>query len=375
LTVLLDITLMLVQHDFAEGRTAPIAIRGRREGSVLRNFLCSVAGVLLGGMAAASAAADPVADFYTGKTITIIIPFEPGGGSAGYGKLAIDHMGRYIPGNPSFQAEYMPGGGGLRAANHAAQVSPKDGTVLLVPNDGIAVSQILNPDKVQYDAREFRWIGIMSQNWFVLGLRKDTGIASVDDLKAKEFFVGSSGVGSPTDLFPRLTNGLLGTKLNIVAGFQGGSTEQILAVEKGEMHGSTSTWRSWTRRKDLLDAGVVFPLVQYGNGRSPEIPDVPNIVDLLTDPTDQQVARFVTSPAGIGRGLTALPGTPEDRVAALREAFAKMLEDPAFIADAAAQNLPLDGSMTGEEAQKLVEDALNSPPEVVARAKAVTGAE
>lgn len=327
------------------------------------------------GVLMSSAVADPVADFYAGKTVTILVPFAPGGGSARYGTLAGDFLTKYMPGNPKFVPEFMPGGGGLLAANHAAQVSPKDGTVILVPNDGIAVSQLLNPDAVQYDARQFHWIGILSQNWFVLGMRKDTGVTSVDDLKEKEFFVGSSGVGSPTDLFPRVTNGLLGTKLNVVAGFPGGSTEQILAVEKGEMHGSTSTWRSWTGRKDLIDSGVIVPFIQYGLGRSPEIPDVPNLIDLLDDPTSKEIARFVTSPAAIGRGLVALPGTPDDRVQALRDAFAKMLEDPEFMKAAADQKLPIDGPMLGQAAQEFVMSVMNSSPEVVERAKAATAVE
>ena len=348
----------------------------RREGvecSIESSGQAAVAAFMCAG--AMSANADPVADFYAGKTVTIIVPFEPGGGSAGYGQLAIDHLGKHLPGNPKFIAEYMPGAGGMRAANYVAEIAAKDGSVLFVPGDAIAVSQLLNADAAKYDARQFRWLGVMTQNWFVLGMRKDTGVTSVEDLKKQELFVGSSGVGSPTDMYPRITNGLLGTKLNVVAGFPGGSTDQILAVESGEMHGSTSTWRSWNRRKDLLDSGFIVPILQYGAGRSPDIDQVPNIIDLIADPVDQQVARFVTSPSVVGRGMAALPGTPEDRVAALREAFKKMLADPDFIAAAAAANLPLDGPMLGEEAQALIEGALNSSPEVVERAKAVMAIE
>jgi tripartite-type tricarboxylate transporter receptor subunit TctC len=325
------------------------------------------------GLASAPAAADAVEDFYKGKTITLIVPFNPGGTTANFAQSFADHVGKYIPGNPEVVTEFMPGGGGVVATNHAYTRSPRDGTVILIPDQALVVTQYMMPEGVQYKAGEFQWLGIALPSRAVLMVRKDTGVSSIDDLKDKEVFIGSSGAGSETDAYPRLTNALLGTKMKVIPGYPGGSTEVMVAVESGEVQGSVNGWQSWQRRPDLIPQ--LTPLVVYGEGREPGLPDVPNLLELVSDPEDQQIVRFYSSLGPIGRGAATLPDVPADRVAALRAAFEATLKDEDFLTRMKELNLPIVEPMTGEVAQALIEKALDTSPETIERARQLVKAE
>lgn len=330
-----------------------------------------VAGVLMGVLAMlgpdSMAQADPVADFYTGKTIQVIVPFNPGGSTANFAQAVANHMGQYVPGKPTIALEFMPGAGGLRGQNYAYNVAPKDGTVLLVPQDSVVVAQRLTPEGVQYDAQKFNWLGVAVPTLHVLMVRKDTEVKTIDDLKNKEVFIGSSGVGSETDAYPRMVNGLLGTKMKVVPGFPGGAADVIKAIESNEMQGGVNGWAAWLRRPDLIE--TMQPLVVFGVGRVPELPDVPNVLELVNDPEAQQIVKFLSSIGPIGRGYATPPGVPEDRVAALRDAYSKVMQDPKFLAEMKELNLPVITPISGVDAQKNVDDALKISPELVKKVK------
>jgi tripartite-type tricarboxylate transporter receptor subunit TctC len=329
-------------------------------------YVCAIlAGALIA--ASAPAAAQSVEEFYTGKTITIISPFAPGGTTAGLAEIFSKHLGKHIPGNPDFLVEYMPGGGGLIGQNFAYNQAPKDGTSLFMPQDSSVVLQRLEPESVKYDAAKINWLGNVIQSKHILGIRKDTGVASIEDLKTKEVFIASSGAGSETDVYPRVTNGVAGTKLNVIPGYPGGSAEGMVAVESGEVSGIVAIRRTWEQRPDLY--AQIQPVVVFGQGREPTLPDVPNLLELAKTPEDQQLVRFVSSIGPIGRALAAPPEVPQDRVDALRQAFADMLKDPEFLSDLSAFNLKLDEPIPGAELQQVVVDALDVSPELIERLK------
>lgn len=335
---------------------------------MLRNLLGAVfvsAAVVLGS-ATASAQSPSVEDFYKGKTITLIVPFNPGTTPGNLGVAVAEHFGKYIPGNPNVRVEFMPGGGALRAQNHVYVRSPRDGTVVLMPNSAIAVSEYLTPEGVEYKTKEFIWLGVVLPTRHVLMVRKDTGVKTIDDLKKKEVFIGSSGAGSETDMYPRLANAVLGTKMNVVAGFPGGASDLMLAIESGEMQGAVSGWQNWANRPDL--SAKMIPIMTFGQGRQPEVPDVPNFLEVVTDPQHLAIARFISSVGPIGRGAVTTPGVPQDRVVALRKAFAAVMANPEFMAKVKALNLPLEPT-GGEESQVLIEKALDVPPDVIKRAR------
>jgi tripartite-type tricarboxylate transporter receptor subunit TctC len=281
-------------------------------------------------------------------------------------------MGQYIPGKPDIVLEVMPGAAGVIAQNYAYNSVPRDGSVILIPNDAIGLAQYLDPEGVEYKTLEFRWIGVAAQSTNVLMVRKDSGVDSVDDLKTTEVHIGLSGPGSGTDMFPRLTNAVLGTKTNVIPGYRGGASEVLVAIESGELDGSANGNTTWEARPDLVE--ILNPLIAYGSGRAPNFPDVPNLLEMVDNPADQQVIRFLSSANPLARSLTALPETPEDRVTALRRAFDRMMEDPDFIADMKALKQTLQ-PMTGEEAQAMIVEALDVPDEVIERARQLIAVE
>jgi tripartite-type tricarboxylate transporter receptor subunit TctC len=314
------------------------------------------------------AAADPVEDFYKGKTLSIIVPFGPGGTSHDYAQLSAQNLGRFIPGNPRIILQSMPGAGGIRAALNAYSVAAKDGSVIFFPADSISVSQLLQPAEAKYDTTKFPWLGTISQTRGVIVVRGDAA-KNVEDMKKKEVFMASSGTGSQTELYPALTNGLLGTKMKIVKGFDGSATAMI-AIESGEMQGTTNTWQVWRRRPDWFQSGFLVPILQFGLGREPELPNTPNLMDIVSTPDDKQMVKFVSSLGPIGRGLALPPGVPADRVTALRAAFQEMLKDATFLEQAKKMDLPID-ALSGEEVQRFVGEVMSTSPAVVARARTV----
>jgi tripartite-type tricarboxylate transporter receptor subunit TctC len=315
------------------------------------------------------AAAEPVADFFKGKTINIVVPFGAGGTSQDYAMLMSRNLGRFIPGNPTVTLQSMPGAGGLRATLYAYSVAPKDGTWVLLPPDSIAVSQLITPSEARYDTRKFSWLGTVTQTRSVLAVRSDRGVKTVDDLRRIEVFVGSSGSGSQTDMYPTLTNALLGTRLEVVKGYEGSGTSTF-AVESGELHGTVNTWGYWQRRLGLFENGFLVPILQYGLGRQPELPDVPNFIELVDDEDGKQMIKFFSSFGPIGRGLALPPGVPTDRAAALKQAFAELIKDPVFLDQARRADLSIEPLM-GDTIDRFIADVIATPPAIVARVRSL----
>jgi tripartite-type tricarboxylate transporter receptor subunit TctC len=314
---------------------------------------------------AASAHAQTPEEFYKGTTVSLVVPFNPGGTTANVAEVVAESIGKYIPGHPKVITQYMPGAGGVTAENYVYSVAPKDGSVLFVPQDSIVAAQLLAPEGVKYDAGKFHWLGVIVPTRSILMVRKDSGVTSVDDLKNKEIFVGSSGAGSETDMYPRVANGLLGTKMKVIPGYPGGAPQVLVALEGGEVQGSVQSWTAWQRRPDLLDK--LTPLMTFGSGREPGLPDVPNLLELVSSPDDQQIVKLVSSIGPIGRGVATPPDVPADRVDALRAAFDQMVKDEDFLAKMKGLNLPVTEPISGVEAQKIVESSLAGSPDVVKR--------
>ena len=315
------------------------------------------------------AMAESAPDFFKGKIINILVPFAAGGTSHDYATVVSQHLGRFIPGNPRVIVQSMPGAGGIRATLFAYNVATKDGTTILFPPDSIAVSQLITPNEARYDTTRFSWLGTISQTRGITVIRGDRGVKTIDDMKKIELFMASSGSGSQTEIYPALTNALLGTKMKIVKGFEGSGTS-IIAIESGEMHGTVNTWQYWRRRPEWFKSGFLIAMMQYGLGREPELPDVPNLIELVTSDGDKQMVRFVTSFGPIGRGLALPPGVPADRAAVLKQAFRDLFKDQTFIEHAKKADLPLD-PIFAEDVDRFVAEVISTPPDVVARARSM----
>jgi tripartite-type tricarboxylate transporter receptor subunit TctC len=314
------------------------------------------------------ALADPVSDFYRGKTITFITVYSPGGSYDLYGRLVATHLSRFIPGNPRIVVQYLPGAGGLNGALRLANQSPKDGTEIGMPDRGIAVNQVLNAAGVPLDASKFNWIGSVANYDGIIQISTRTGVKTADDLRTTPVVMGSWGVETSSYSFPVLLNALAGTKFKVVTGYRG-AAEVDLAIEGGEVDGRLSSWVTLKYFKPgLLKDGKVVVVMQSGIKRNPDLPQIPLVKEMASTEQGRRILEFIDSDSAIGWSVVAPPGVPSDRVAALREAFDQMVKDPKFLADAQTRHLDIVPS-TGQELEPLVKRTLAIPQDDVATIK------
>ena len=320
----------------------------------------------------ASAQADQVAEFYRGKTLNLIIGTSTGNDYDFRARLLARHLGRHIPGEPAIVPQNMPGVGGVKAADYLASIAPHDGTVLHMIMSNMMSSQAIGSPGVQFDTRKFFWIGNTTSTPNVTVAWYKSGITSIEQVKAQQLIVGAPG-GTLGVVYATAMNALLGTKFKIVTGYPGGN-EVNLAMERGEIDGRASnSWASWkSTRPDWVAEKKIIVLVQVGLKRAPDLAEVPLLNELAANDTDRQVLTFLSADTSIARSLVAPPDTPPERVAALRRAFEATMRDPEFLAEAAKGQMEIE-PMSGEEAQKVADSIVNTPPAVVARAKAILG--
>jgi tripartite-type tricarboxylate transporter receptor subunit TctC len=319
-----------------------------------------------------------VESFYKGKQIKIITGATAGGFYDRWARLLARTMPKYIPGNPGFIVQNMPGGGSLVAMNYVAGVAKPDGLSAVMPNSNVYLEQLSGHKEVRFDLRKFHIIGSQEKNYMLLYMRADAPYKSIGDIiKAKEPpKCGSTGVGSAGYILDRVLDVTLGAKINTVLGYPGGN-EIDLAVEKGEIqcrgntilpHFGREPFDTWHKK------GFDSHLIQSGRKRDSMVPEAPTIYELMdqykTSETNRRIAKVLLDGAEFGRFMLVAPGTPPDRVKALREAYVKSMKDPELIAEAKKGRMDMDPS-TGEELQALLEEILNQPKEVIEKVKKI----
>jgi tripartite-type tricarboxylate transporter receptor subunit TctC len=315
--------------------------------------------------------AQSVADFYRGKSISMVIATSPGGDYDLRARLLARHIGRHIPGEPAIIPRNMPGAVGVQAANWLATVAPRDGTVIHAIMQNMSAYQALGGSSVEFDTRKFFWIGNTTDTPNVINSWHTTGIKTVQDVMTRELVVGAPGTATSSVYYPKALNELVGTKFKIVSGYPGGN-DVNLAMERGEVGGrGSNSWASWkaTHPQWLAEKKILI-LVQIALKRHPELADVPTMIELAKNDEDRAVLEFLSADIPINRAYVTTPGTPAERVAALRRAFEATMKDPAFLAEAAKSNIDISPS-SGEAAQKFSDLIANTLPAVVARAKAI----
>jgi tripartite-type tricarboxylate transporter receptor subunit TctC len=339
---------------------------------IRRPFRAGIMAVLGVSVAAVAAHADPVADFYRGKTLNLIIGTSSGNDYDFRGRLLARYLGRHLPGEPTIIPQNMPGVGGVKAANYLATIAPHDGTTLHMIMSNMMSSEAIGAQGVQFDTRKFFWIGNTSSTPNVTVSWYKSGVTSIEQVKTQQLIVGAPG-GTVGVIYATVMNALIGTKFKLVTGYPGGN-EVNLALERGEIDGRASnSWASWkSTHPDWVKDKKIIVLVQIGLKRAPDLADVPLLYELAHNDADRQVLTFLSADTAIARSLVATPDTPPERVEALRRAFDVTMRDPDFLAEAEKAQLDVD-PMPGAEAQKIADSIVNTPPDVVARAKALLG--
>jgi tripartite-type tricarboxylate transporter receptor subunit TctC len=314
--------------------------------------------------------AAPPADFYRGKTISVIVGHEAGTGYDIFGRTLARHFGRHLAGQPSVVTQNTPGAGGLKTANWLNAIAPRDGLTLSVFAPEAAFKPLYGDPAALFDPVKFSWIGNMDESIATCAVSDRSGIARVEDLLARDARFGASGVAAPTS---ELTYGLinfLGARIKVVQGYKG-SADLRLALSRGEIDGacgpSVSTLK--TQWKDEIASGRVRPIIQFAIKTSPDLPGVPSIYDLAKSAADREVFDIAFGTHLLGRPLIAPPGVPAERVRALRAAFMQTMQDPAYLADIGKFGLTTIPS-SGEEAEALVRRFFTYPRSVIDQALA-----
>jgi tripartite-type tricarboxylate transporter receptor subunit TctC len=319
-----------------------------------------------------AAAQDSVADFYKGRQVTIVVGYGPGGSASFYAQALAHQMGRFLPGNPSFVVQHVPGAGGLLAANNIYNNTPRDGTVFAITGRTIGIEPLIGNPNAKFDGRKLGWLGTANVETTTCLSWHTSPVKTLDDAMSKVLVVGGTGADATDVVFPKAVNKLVGTKFKVVIGYQS-SAEMNLAMERGELEGNCGL--GWTivklRKPEWLAEHKINILFQMALRKHPDLPDVPLISDYARTPQDRQVFEVLFAPQEMGRPFFAPPDVPPERLAALRKAFEQTLHDPQFLAEADKLGLEVQYG-SGEAIDRLLARVYATPKDVIERVKAVS---
>lgn len=315
--------------------------------------------------------AEPVADFYKGKTISIVVGSDSGGGYDIGARTLARHIARHIPGSPNVIVQDQPGASSMVAANYVYGLAAADGTVIAAVQRPIPFQQLLGNAGVRYDPQRIQWLGSTSNELGVVVVWHTAPQRNAQDLFSMETVIGGNGALTDTEIFPRALNDVVGTKFKIVSGYPG-QAQIVLAMERGEIQG-TGNW-SWSdieqQHPDWLRENKLRVLLQLGlkRGPSPYLRNVPLAIDLARNQAQRQVFELLMSMKELGRPYFVAPNVPKDRSDALRNAFMETMRDPEFLADARSTIGPIS-PVSGADMQKIVAGLYSLPADVIAKAR------
>jgi tripartite-type tricarboxylate transporter receptor subunit TctC len=318
------------------------------------------------------AAAQSVADFYRGKTITCFIGYGGGGGYDLFARTISKHMSRHIPGNPTILPVNMPGASSMVLGNHLAKRAPRDGTAFGAVNSALLFDPLFSgaATKAQFRGPEMTMIGNAVSSAAVLIAWHTTGIKTIDDLRHKQLVIGAPSRTGDTYLLPLSIKNILGlSNLKIITGYPG-TREIAIALERGELTG-----RVWdmegikAARPAWLKDGTVNIVAQLAPKKMPEVPaSVPLVKEFVSSDDDKKVLDVIFVSTVLARPYIAPPGIPADRVKALREAFMATMKDKEFLADTGKLQLNIDPT-SGEEMERIVADAYALPDNIIKKVR------
>lgn len=333
-------------------------------------MLAAGAWICLGSATASAQAQKP---FYEGKTIRIIVGSGPGAGNDIRTRHFARHAVRYLPGNPQIIVENMAGGGGLRPRNYLYNIAKPDGLTIAEILRGTAMQDAIKEAGVRFQADKFKWIGNLTADTSICLGRIDRVGANLKDAversKKSQFWLGEQGAGTAGAAEGKLLRKFAGVELKVVAGYTGGAAID-LAVVKGESDlrcgltwGSAKTRNQKWFKESGSDSPFATVLVQTALKRHPELPHVPTLIELAPDPIWKGVAEILTLEYRNAYPLLAPPGTPDEIVKILRDAFWATVHDPQYIAEGKRNGFLDDEPLRGEEVQEIVKQILSVPEE------------
>jgi tripartite-type tricarboxylate transporter receptor subunit TctC len=301
------------------------------------------------------------AQYYAGKTLTIIVGYKTGGGYDATARLLARHLPKHIPGKPTVIVQNMPGANSLIAANHVYSVAKPDGLTIGTFNRNLPIAQLTGVQGVKFDMTKFAWIGSAASESTILAIRDDLPYRTFEDLKKadKQIVIGATGPGANTYDFPLLLKELLGANLKIVSGYSS-SSDIMLAIERREVDGRAGSFSSI---RPFIDRKLVRPVVR-ARAVEPGIVQLPVDESLAPNPRAKAIMALRSAPEVIGRPYVMHPSTPAEHLKTMREAFANAIKDQELVAEAKKAKMELE-YVPGDEAVKVMKEVLSQPKDVV----------
>jgi tripartite-type tricarboxylate transporter receptor subunit TctC len=320
------------------------------------------------------ATADPISDFYQGKTVTLYIGAEPGGGFDLYARALSRHMSPHIPGSPTILPVNMPGASSMILGNYLAKIAPRDGSVMGVVSPLLLFESLFNGPQslAQFRGPEMTMIGNGATAHWALLARHSAGIASIDDLQHKDLIVGASARAGAAYILTHAIKEVLGLyHLKIVTGY-GGIREIIGAVERGEISGCVMDLEDvMAVRPQWLGNAEIDVVAQLSPRNMAGVPvRAPSIIDIAITDEDKQVLDAILASTTLSRPLIAPPEIPLARTKALRDSFLATLDDPDFLTEAAKIKIT-PSPLSGERMQDSIDATYELPPAILARVRAI----
>jgi tripartite-type tricarboxylate transporter receptor subunit TctC len=319
------------------------------------------------------------ANFYQGKTIRVIIGYQPGDNHDLWARMYTRFLGKHIPGHPEFVAQNMPGAGSMIAANHVFNLTKPDGLTLGSIGGALFMAQLTGRKEVQFDWPKFSWIVTPERGGHLLYLRSDAPFKTLDDLRQTSDppRCSATGVGSTGYDVPRLLEEAFGFKFQVISGYRGGA-EQDLAMERNEVQCRAITIDGFFGREPFrtwMKNGFVRVLLQTEQKRHPNLPNVPTIFELMDQyKVADNKRRLVNSYLGIwgfgSRPIVSTPGVAADRLKILRDAFMKMFKDPELLDEMKKRNWQAE-PVAGAELEALAKAVVDQPPDVATALKRI----
>jgi tripartite-type tricarboxylate transporter receptor subunit TctC len=318
---------------------------------------------------------ESVKEFYTGRQLKLFVGGGAGGGYDFYGRLIGPYIAKHLPGNPSIVIQGMPGAGGIIAANHLYNRSPRDGSEFGIVGRVVSTHPLMNPkdNAVKYDARKFNWLGTPLQEVGLLIVRGASPVNTLRDLKTRQLVVAGTSPSAPPSFYPNAMNKVLETKFKVISGYA--SLQQaLLAVERGEADGYVASSASAALRDRIapwLKEGKIKLVAQIGLSKDPRNGKVPLILELADTPIEKRLMELILTQQVMAWPFVAPPEIPADRVKALRDAFDATMKDPAFLAEAAKARIDIE-PVSGVKLHEILDQIYATPKDILDRLQALS---
>ncbi len=312
--------------------------------------------------------AQSVDDFYRGRSVRLTVAAAVGGGADLYARVLARHLGKHIPGHPTFIIQNTPGAAGLLVARQLQNSAPGDGSVVVLLQRNNLLEPLLSERDVGFDPRKVTWVGSLNKDTYLIFSWHTSGIRTIEDAMQKELILGNTGGGNENVTFPLLLNQTIGTKFRLVRGYKG-SGDLAIAIERGEVQGRAMTWTTLRGdHPDWLNEKKGNVIVQLALKRNQDLPEVPSAMEYVKDEKDRRLYQLLFATLEAGRPFAIANGTPPNRVAALRKAFAELSQDGEFLKELQQRGGSIE-YITGEDVGQLISSIYATPRDVIDRAR------